>query len=203
MWRNLATASMTIVAISSCSAAAQVATWYWTVSDTGNGDGLIQFGESAVLTLWAGFDPRQDQTGGGFAGTDRYDIEGSSAWGHGDVDERANLLDFAGHFDAGELDEANNIRGIEHYQLPKTYGVPFNSDNPIALFFILWTPHVYASQTVTLDNDAPDAFIYIDDWGNNLLYSGTGGSVTFHVVPAPASAAAFGLCAIAASRRRR
>ncbi len=196
-------APILFLAATTAAASAQVATWYWTVSDTGNGDGVIQPGESALLLLSASFDPPQPNDGG-FAGTDPYSILGAGGWASGVVDERVNLLDGHGIHDAGDLDTDNNILGIAHYQLPEFFQQGLmNKDNPIALFSIRWTPHDYAPRTVTLDNGGPDAYIYTDYWGNYLLYSGAGGSVTFHVVPAPASAAAFGLGALAALRRRR
>jgi len=192
------------LALATAAASAQIATWYWTVSDTGNGDGLIEPGESAILTLWVSFEPRQDQFGGGFAWAGPYGIIGNSAWANGTVDDRANLLDGHGFFDDGSLDGANNILAVEHFQLPEFFQQGFMiRDNPIDLFFIRWTPTAYTLQTVTLDNAGPNANIYTDEWGTNIPYSGAGGSVTFHVVPAPASAAAFGLCALGALRRRR
>ncbi len=206
MRRNFgaAVAAVTAMAVSACVAEAQVATWYWTVSDTGNGDGLVEPGESALLTLWVGFNPRQDQAGGGFAWAGPYDVVGNDTWAWGTVEQRLNLLDGHGGYDNGTLDDDNSIRAIQHAQLPDLFQQGLmNSDNPIKLFFVRWTPSAYAKYAVELDNGGPDASIYTDVWGTNIPYSGAGGSVTFHIVPAPASAAAFGVCALAALRRRR
>ncbi len=194
-------APIVILAATAAVASAQVATWYWTVSDTGNGNGLIEPGESAVLTLWLAFEPRQDQLGGGFAQAGFYDILGNSAWAEGHVEERTQLLPYS--TSDGVLDEENNILGLDHFQFPWVFDGYFRSENPIDMFIIRWAPVTYAHRTVSLDNGAPVANIYTDAFGATILYSGTGGSVTFHVVPAPASAAAFVLCALAASRRRR
>lgn len=196
-------APILILAATTAAASAQVATWYWTVSDTGNGDGLIEPGESALLTLWLSFEPRQDQAGGGVAFIGPYDILGNDRWSLGSVEQHTNLLLIGDGQDAGVLDDSNNIRGIEHFQYAKFLGAPFRADNPIDLVFLHWTPHDHKPGAVILENGAPDAHIYTDIWGNTLLYAGAGGSVTFHVVPAPASAPAFGLCALAALRRRR
>ncbi len=197
-------APIVILAATAAAAHAQVATWYWTVSDTGNGDGLIEPGESAVLTLWVGFDPRQDHAGGGVSASGPYDILGSAAWASGTITERTNHMWFGIDEDTGTLDDDNNILGIEHFQYPAFWGgLSFDDANPVDLVLLRWTPDSYTPQAVTLMNGAPDVYVYIDVYGSNLLYSGTGGGVTFHIVPAPASAAAFGLCAIAALRRRR
>jgi len=113
-------------------------------------------------------------------------------------------LRYSGGFFNGLLDDANNILDVSHFQMQAWFGAPFRSDNPIDLFHIRWTPATYAPRTATLDNGGPDAYIYTDYWGNYLLYSDAGGSVTFHVVPAPGSAAALlAAAALSVSRRRR
>jgi len=92
-------APILILAATTAAAHAQVATWYWTVSDTGDGDGLIEPGESALLTLWMGFDPRQDQYGGGVAWAGPYNILGDAAWESGAVEARENRLGLFGDDD--------------------------------------------------------------------------------------------------------
>jgi hypothetical protein len=54
-----------------------------------------------------------------------------------------------------------------------------------------------------LGNDGPDAWIYIDQFGERLLYAGEGGAASFAVVPAPAGAALVVVGAIRFVGRRR
>ncbi|MCW5776514.1 MAG: hypothetical protein KIS87_08760 [Phycisphaeraceae bacterium] len=191
-----------IAALCTACAHGQVATWYWTVSDTGNGDGIIEPGESALLTLWMAFEPRQDQPGGGLAQAGPYDIAGSDTWSNGVVESwERRLGDFS---DPVAFDSDNTFLGVDHFQHPRGWGYGvFVKANPIDLFFIQWTPATYSPHAVTLDCDGPDAFIWIDDWGTHLFYTGVGGFVSFHVVPAPASVAAFLAFAAFTGRRAR
>lgn len=74
---------LVLVAAMSAGARGQnTGTRFWTVSDTGDGDGFIEPTESALLTLWCEFDPPQPQEGSGFAGT-RYAIIGDKYWARG------------------------------------------------------------------------------------------------------------------------
>jgi hypothetical protein len=164
---------MVAVALSATLARADVVTWFWTVSDTGNGDGLIEPGESALLTLSMAFDPPQPQLGGMFAQAGPYDILGNAAWAAGAVDARENYLDDAS--DSGTLDGFNNILAIDNFQYALMFDVDYDDSNPIDLFFIRWTPEGYQPATVTLNNGGPDTWIYTDQFGNWLLYGGEGG----------------------------
>lgn len=84
--------ALTILAILAPQTVGQnTATWFWTVSDTGDGDGLIEHTETALLTLSCGFDPPQPQDGGGFAAA-IYDIIGNEGWAQGTVESYTNLL---------------------------------------------------------------------------------------------------------------
>ncbi|MCL4741263.1 MAG: hypothetical protein KJZ54_03580 [Phycisphaerales bacterium] len=185
-------APIIILAATTAAASAQVATWYWTVSDTGNGDGVIGPGESALLSLWVAFDPRQDQPGGGVAAAGPYDTLGEGGWASGTVESRVNHLFFGSGNEAGFLDDENNLREVQHYQYPSSwgYGGPFEDQNPIVLVSLRWTPDFYSFRSITLDNGAPSVVIYVDDAGNHVSYTGAGGIVTFNVVPAPGGAAA-------------
>ncbi len=199
---TIAGATLAVLVIPASAVSAQVATWSWTVSDTGNGDGVIEPGESALLTVWMSFEPRQDQFGGGYAQVGPYSILGNDAWAAGTLDEFVTGSQFSGFVPF--VGEANNIHNVDHFQYPRWFGYGnYNSKNPVDLFFIRWTPREYTPRTVTLDNGGPDAYIYTDEWGDRLLHSGADGFVEFSVVPAPASAAAFGVCALGASGRRR
>ncbi|MCW5776515.1 MAG: hypothetical protein KIS87_08765 [Phycisphaeraceae bacterium] len=190
-----------VAALCTACAHGQVATWYWTVSDTGNGDGVIEPGESALLTLWVSFEPRQDQYGGGYMQTGPYSITGGGTWAEGAIDAFENFSQFKGY--VMTIDDSNNFHNVDHYQYARWWGYgEFVSKNPVDLFFIRWTPGEYSPDIIVLENGGPNMYVYTDEWGSYLLYSGIGGSVTFHIVPAPASAAALGLCALAMGRRR-
>lgn len=52
------TTALIAVAGMAAVASAQTMTISWTVSDTGNGDGIIEPGESALLTMSADMNPR-------------------------------------------------------------------------------------------------------------------------------------------------
>ena len=211
--RGLRNSAVLLLATTSAPAAsAQVATWFWTVSDTGNGDGIIEPDESALLTLWMAFDPPNH----GFSLAGPYDIVGDDAWMDGvirDADRTKrwpdggfdNLLffDVGANLGFGDLQADNSITGIEHFQLSEFMGPNYNRDNPIALFFLEWTPGSYDPRAVTIDNGGPDAYIYTDHMGENILYRGTGGSVTFQVVPSPAAGPLLALAALGVCRRRR
>jgi len=125
MSRSVAVMAAAMIAAPACDAIAQVATWYWIVTDTGNGDGLIEPGESALLTLWVAFEPRQDQLGGGLAQAGFYDILGNSAWAQGHVEETIQRLPYS--TSDGKLDDANNILGIDHFQFPGVFDGYFRS----------------------------------------------------------------------------
>lgn len=174
-----------LLLLSVSGARADIATWFWAVTDTGNGDGVIEPGESALLTLGTALDPPQPQYGGMFGQSGPYDILGNPPWTGGRVEAFENLLDW-GSGD-GLLDAENSIRDIENFQYPAAFGDGFDNSNPIDLYFIRWTPGVYEAATVTLDNGGPDAWIYTDPFGHGLLYAGEGGAVSFAVVPAPAT----------------
>lgn len=157
-------------------AAAQNGTvcWYWTVSDTGNGDGVIDCGESALLTLWALANPANT----GFADA-IYDITGDGEWDKGTLDSWDNYLDaLTGE---GNPQPNNDIWAIQSYQLPQAFNPDFDPSNPIAVYHIQWTPNSYVGQTVTITNGAPDAFIYTDQFGTQVLYTGDCGSIAFQV----------------------
>jgi hypothetical protein len=194
--------AVVVLSLGASVARADVATWIWTVSDTGNGDGIIEPSESALLTLSVAFDPPQPQDGGMFAAAGPYDILGDATWAGGMIDTYDARLD---QFSEDPMiDAQNNIRQVWHFQLPAIFGgVDHDASNPIDLFFIRWTPGSYAPATVTLDNGGPDAWIYTDMGGNALLYAGEGGAFSFDVVPAPATGAIFALCIGGCAARRR
>ena len=51
------TALFVVAGIAAAASAQGVMTISWTMSDTGNGDGILEAGETGVATLWALMEP--------------------------------------------------------------------------------------------------------------------------------------------------
>jgi MYXO-CTERM domain-containing protein len=186
-----------IVAGIAAAANAQVMTMSWTVGDTGNNDGIIEAGESAVLTMYAAMDPGAV----GYAGS-IFDILGTGNWDTGSVDSFANLVDSLAT-GPGDLQGNNDITGIESFQLPPFFNPSFNAANPVAIYAITWTPNDYSNRTVSLTSANHANFsVYTDTFGTSVEYTGDVRGGSFQVVPAPASLALLGLGGLVARRRR-
>jgi hypothetical protein len=190
-------ASLIALAGLAAAASAQTLTYSWSVGDTGNNDGIITNGESALLTLTGTMDPGAT----GFAGS-IYEIIGQSNWDTGTVDSFENMLDdLTG---PGVLQGNNDITAIESFQLPPLFNPNFDASNPITLYQITWTPSDFTARTVSVgDRNHLNNDVYTDDFGSSVAYTGVEGTATFEVVPAPASIALMGLGALVAGRRRR
>jgi len=190
--------SMTVVAGFAAIACAQnTITYSWTVGDTGNNDGVIEPGESALLNMYATVAPAKT----GFAGS-IYDITGGANWATGTVTSYVNGLKAL--TDDGTLQANGDITGIEIFQLPPLFNPLFDASNPIKLYSITWTPADYAARSVSVgDTNHLNNDIYIDNFGSSVSYTGVTGSATFNVVPAPSALALLGLGGLAAGRRRR
>ena len=190
-------ASLIAVAGIAAVASAQTLTYSWSVSDTGNGDGFIEAGESALLSMVGTMDPGAT----GFAGS-IYQILGDAEWAAGSVDSYDNLLDALTN--DGVLQGNGDITGIESFQLPPLFNPFFDASNPIALYKITWTPASYDGQTVVVgDANHLNNDVYTDTSGTSIPYDGVAGTATFQVAPAPASMALLGLGGLVATRRRR
>ena len=190
-------ASLIAVAGIAAAASAQTLTYSWSVSDTGNGDGVIEPGESALLIMSGTMSPNA----AGFAGS-IYDIIGGANWDTGSVDSYVNRLNEL--TDDGALQANGDILLIESFQLPSAFNGNYVSDNPIELYYITWTPADYTARTVSVgDANHLNNSVYTDSFGTSVEYSGVAGSTSFDVVPAPASMALLGLGGLVAGRRRR
>jgi hypothetical protein len=186
-----------IAGLAAAASAQGTLTYSWSVSDTGNGDGKIEPGESALLTMTGTMDPGAT----GFAGS-IFDIVGVSNWDTGTVDVYENHLDAL--TGPGDLQGNNDILTIEAFQLPPLFNPDFDASNPITLYSITWTPADYTARTVTVgDTNHLNNDVYTDDFGTSVPYDGVAGQATFDVVPAPASLALLGLGGLVAGRRRR
>jgi hypothetical protein len=178
------------VALALCTSpgAAGIVTFSWTAADTGNGDGVLQPGESAVLTLWALMDPRPTAFGWSI-----YDIAGDGAWqSRGTIDRYENPVDHLA-VGPGELHADNSITGIEAFQLPPFFGHADHS-NPLAMYEIVWTPIEYGHWAVGFwSENHLDAWVYTDNFGSAEEYEILLEPGGFTVVPAPGSFVALGV----------
>lgn len=185
-----------LVASAGVASAQGLMTITWEVSDTGNGDGLIEPGESAVVTMSALMEPAQT----GFAGS-IYDVSGDSAYMAGTVVSFDNFLDAL--TDDGTLQGDNSITGIESFQLPPLFNPDFIADNPIELFQLVWTPASYTPDFVSIGSRHVNFDVYTDTFGTSVSYDGEVFGAVVKVIPAPSAAALLGLAALGAGRRRR
>jgi hypothetical protein len=162
------------------------------VADSHNGDGVIEPGEWASLTLIATMDP--DQPDGGFAAT-IFDILGVSNWDTGTISYNGN----------GALQANNDILGIEALQLPEMFNPQFDDSNPIAIYQFQWTPDNYTARWVEF-TDANHIVndVYTDPFGTSVAYEPEScGLGRFRVVPPPGTLAMLGLGGLLSARRRR
>jgi hypothetical protein len=173
-------------------------TFSWTTDDTGDRDGVIEPGESAVVTLWAFMDPRRVA----FAGS-IYDIAGDTNWQtRGSIDHRVNLIDNLA-VGPGELHADNSITGIEAFQFPPFFGDLTDPSNPLAIYEIVWTPTDHGHWRVGFwSENHQNASVYTDNFGNSVEYAIVIEPGSMRVVPGPSVLAVLG-CAFAARRRGR
>ena len=196
------TTAILVVAGLAAAASADVMTMSWTVSDTGNGDGIITAGEDALLTMYATMDVDHSGNGGGYAGS-IFDILGVSNWDTGTVTSYINLVDSLGN-GPGTLAGNGDITGVDSFQLPFDFNNSFDNANPIAIYSITWTPDNYNARTVNLTSANHANFsVYTNASGVSVEYTGDVQAGSFQVVPAPASLALLGLGSLAIGRRRR
>jgi hypothetical protein len=191
------TALIVLAGIAGAASAQNIMTMSWSVGDTGNNDGIIEPGESALLTLSATMNPGRT----GYAGS-IFDVIGVGNWATGSVDSYTNLVDSLAT-GPGDLQGNNDITGIESFQLPPFFNPSFKAGNPIAIYSITWTPNDYTARLVTLTSANHANFsVYTDTFGTSVEYTGDVQRTAFEVVPAPASLALLGLGGLVARRRR-
>jgi hypothetical protein len=192
-------AAIAVCGLAGMASAQGTMTMTWSGGDTGNNNGVVEPGESAVMTMWASMDPTPAV---GFAGA-IYDIGGDADWGAGTIVDYVNLVDTLAT-GPGTLGGGNAITGIESFQLPPFFNAEYDASNPIALYSIIWTPADYVAKFVSFGSTNHVNFdVYTDDFGTSESYDGEVFSGLIKVIPAPASIALFGFGGLAAIRRRR
>ena len=196
---NAGRTGLAVIALTGAAALGQeTMTFSWTAEDTGNGDGVLQPGESAVLTLWAFMDPRPTAFGWSI-----YDIAGDGAWqSRGTIDRYENLVDDLG-IGPGELHADNSITDIEAFQLPPFFG-DVDPSNPLAMYEIVWTPTEYGHWAVGFwSENHRDAWVYTDNFGSAEEYDILLEPGSMQVVPAPGVLGVMVFAGLGALRRRR
>ncbi|GIK19244.1 MAG: PEP-CTERM sorting domain-containing protein [Leptolyngbya sp. PLA2] len=199
------TRTITAAAAAVCSAGIAYAQytmdWRWTVSDTGNEDGIIEPGEHALLALLAAWDGPPPVY---YAGS-VFEILGVSGWNKG------TLLVADGNDTFGQLTNEdgvpqpnNDILAIDTFQLPRFFNPQFWEGNPVVVYWIEWVPDDYSPRTVSgTSANHLNHSLYIDDFGTSVEATPTIEGFSFQVVPAPASVALLASGVVCAGRRRR
>jgi len=181
-----------------CAAAQHTMQWRWTVGDTGDGDGVITPGESALLALHA-------RCGGedavGFAGS-VFDVLGEALWATGGLSVEAwndALLSL------GDLTpQANNdILAIDAFQQPPHFNAGFDASDPVWLFTLRWNPDGYAARVVAGGTTHLNHTVYTDEFGASKDLAGQVEGFSFEVVPGPGTAVVLLAGAGCWGRRRR
>jgi MYXO-CTERM domain-containing protein len=187
---------LAVVAGLASAATGQTLTLSWHVSDTGNGDGIVEPGESLLATLYAHMEPGQT----GFAGA-IFSIAGNDEWQHGTIESYDNKLDSL--TDDGQLQPDNSILNIEAFQLPPAFNQDFVADNPIEVYEIVWTPENGVYRYVEWGTrDHLNGDVYTDDFGTSVPYTVVPGSASISI-PTPGVLVVLGVAGLGVRRRQR
>ena len=177
----------------------------FSVSDTGNGDGIIEPGESALLTVSC---LMQDLPGGGeFQGYGGSVLDILGGDGTGDVSAWTIHNYLANVIGDTTEDHGETLHNIQTLQTAFTGIIP---DNPIALITFQWDTTNYSLRVVGYQSDLTPSggivgVLVKNDKGKTVSenWAGFDGGTSFTVVPTPASMALLGLGGLAMTRRRR
>ena len=192
-----AIAALAASALFAVAANAQTMNFSWQVSDTGNGDGVIEPGENARLSLWASW-----ATPDMFAAS-IFDVVNVSNFETGMIVSNTRPAGLSATPLNGTVMPGNSIMGVDAFQFPSFINPFADASNPIKIYSIEWQPADYSARTVDLISRHTTASVYnFMGMSVNMQAAPQGGS--FQVVPAPgplALLAAGGLCAL--PRRRK
>jgi hypothetical protein len=227
------TAAAGLAGVANAQTQTQNSTVSFTLSfqDTGNHDGIVQPGESALITMNVSFTGQNTVgsfappvgtfssgtirgLGAGFVDLTGTANNGGNANGNWDVTDAIDpTWDLIGSAAWGTPASAgSNLQNVQFGQFP-TGPNAINTTNPInAVWHGTWTPASFTSRTVTFtvgDGAASGGFgaSVLFRTGSSSLASAFAlesyGNVTIPVAPAPASLALLGLGGLVAGRRRR
>ncbi|MDX9911335.1 MAG: hypothetical protein RBS39_05850 [Phycisphaerales bacterium] len=193
-----AIAALAASALFAVAANAQTMNFSWQVSDTGNGDGVIEPGENARLSLWASWNSADM-----FAAS-LFNVTNVANFDTGSIVQAARPAGLASASPLnGTVMPGNSIMSIDAFQFPVFINPFADASNPIKIYEIEWQPADYSDRIVQIASQHTTAAVY-NMFGSStaMVAAPQGGS--FHVVPAPGSVAllaASGLCTL--PRRRK
>lgn len=199
--RTAAVLFIALAATATAASAQPVVNYTWTVSDTGNANGIIEPGEQGLFTLSAQI---VGAPGGYFAGS-IFNVMNTGGLETGTftvLNRNAALI--MNPMGDGTADMLGNISAIDVFQLSTALNPMADTSNPVTLYTIQWDPGDYTPRTVsgmdvhvtTQIYDSPMAFAAVD-------VAGVGGSFVAQVVPAPGAAALLAAAGLTAVRRGR
>ena len=200
--RTAAAATIVALAAAATSANAQSVNWSWTVSDTGNANGVIEPGEQGIFSLSAqivGAAP------GAHLGNAIFNVMNLGGLETGTFTSltRNGALSF-NPLGNGTADPLGNINGVDAFQLGFMLNPAASLDNPIHVFTAQWAPTDYTPRSVTGGSVHLLTSIYSDMFAVAATdVPSVGGVVTAQIVPAPGAVALLGLAGLTAARRRR
>lgn len=199
--RTAAAMFAAIAATATAASAQSIVNYSWTVSDTGNADGVIEPGEQGLFTLTGQI---VASPGSYFAGS-IFNVMNTGGLETGSFTAltRNSALGMNPMGD-GAADPLGNISAIDVYQLPTALNPGADTGNPVTLYTVQWQPGDYTPRQVggmdvhvtTQIYDGPMAFAATDA-------AGVGGSFVAQVVPAPGAVALLAAAGLTAVRRGR
>lgn len=199
--RTAAVMFAALAATATAASAQNMVNYSWTVSDTGNANGIIEPGERGVFTLSATL---TGPTAPYFAGS-VFNVMNSGGLETGTFtslvrNSALNMNPVGG----GTADPMGNISAIDVFQLPFALGAAADLSNPITLYTIQWQPNDYTPRAVSGMDMHITTQVYADPTSFAAVDApGIGGSFVAQVVPAPGAAALLAAAGLTAIRRGR
>ncbi len=197
-----AAAAVVALAAAASAASAQSINWTWTVSDTGNADGIIEPGEHGIFSLSAQI--VGGMPGAHFAGS-IFNVQNLGGLETGTFTSMSrNAALSINPMGGGTADPLGNINMIDVYQLAFMLNPGAAMDNPIHVFTAYWTPDDYTPRMLSGSTIHLSSKIYADMFSvTDTDVPSSGGMLMAQVVPSPGAAALLGLAGLTAARRRR
>ncbi|MDQ7014009.1 MAG: GC-type dockerin domain-anchored protein [Planctomycetota bacterium] len=164
--------------------------YFWTITDSGDRDGIIEPGEEAIIDLQMVWGP----PGVAFAYSS-CDVIGIEGWADGEVLEADAWYCSEGYVLPPRVADNNDILEIENFQLPGLFncGCCGRKTNPIPQLHLRWRPSSYFDRSVTIlpvnflgywDNGDPipdQIHLYTDQYGSTIALMQVVTELTFPV----------------------